>query len=127
MPIVVGTGSVHDGVNLTLRDPLMKGQLEVWVKSDRGSGAASLCEWQIGAIARQSGTYSQSTPVTVEVLEGVRYRFVGHVEGRDSHFESEAVEVLGGPGRRTLTLEANAPARKHRPGDPCSVPDSGPK
>ena len=59
--------------------------------------------------------------MTIEVLEGVKYRFVGHVERRESHSESEVVEVIGMPGRQTLTLRADAPALAHPPGDPCQV------
>ena len=119
VPVIVGAGSVHDGVNLVLRDPLMKGQLEVWVQSDAVSGDASLCVSHISATATQWVRYSQPTPVTVEVIEGERFRLVGHVEGRDSHYESEVVEVIGMPGRRTLTLRANVPARTHPPQDEC--------
>jgi hypothetical protein len=123
IPIGVGEGTVHEGVDLRLQDPILKGQLQIRVESDGGPGDVSVCLRNVSsAMENPGGSYTPSgpgEPVTITVLEGARYQLVAHVERRASHSESEVVEVTGDMGRQTLTLKANAQAPRHSPGFGC--------
>jgi hypothetical protein len=123
VPIVVGEGANRNGIELTLHDPILNGQLQLVVLSDQGPGDVSVCMRDIStAMGKFGRTYTPSAPgepVTITVLEGEKYQVLAHVERSTSHSESEVVEVVGVTGPQTLTLRADAEALSHPPGFNC--------
>ena len=127
VPVAVGSGTVHDGVDMILRDPLLKGQLEVRVEDAAGPGVAAFCMSTNGSFATDGGLYrlpGVGETLTVTVLEGLKYRLLAHVERRDGHSESEVVEITGTTTRQTLTLRADRRASSHPPDMYCSTSSS---
>jgi hypothetical protein len=122
VPVAVGSGTVHESVDLILRAPIPKGQLEVRVENAAG-GVASVCMRTIGgSMGRDGGVYrlTGNGPLTITVLEGMKYRLLAHVERSDGHSESGVVEVTGTTARQTLTFRADRRESSHLPEMDCS-------
>jgi hypothetical protein len=122
VPVVVGQGTVHDGVDFTLGDSIRQGKLEIRIQDSAGVATTVVCLADIGDPRTVSGaTYPSGLgkPTMVEVLEGSRYRFFAHIERSNGHTESETIELTGAAGHQVLTVSATLPGRRHPPGDPC--------
>jgi len=123
VPVVVGEGTVHEGIDLTLSDPIRPGKLEIRIQDVVGSSSSVVCLQDITTPpSAPGGTYPAAppTPVVIDVLEGSRYRLIVHVEHPNGHLESDIVEVTVAPGHPTLTMSATLRGRAHS-GDPCST------
>ena len=118
--VSVGEGTVHDSIDFALPAALERGQLEIRVMDVAGADVVSVC---LGSDSTSGGTYRPAAPgelVRVDVVDGSPYRFWAHVEGSAGlHLESDVVEVVGAPGRRVMTLNADRSARTHPAGAEC--------
>ena len=125
VPVVVGQGTVHDGVDFTLGDSIRPGKLEIRIEDSAGAATTVVCLADIGDSRSVTGaTYPSEPgkPTMVEVLEGSRYRFFAHVERPNGHTESDTIELTGAAGHQVLTVSATLPGRRHPLGEPCVLP-----
>ena len=124
VPVVVGNGTVHERMDITLSDPIRPVKLEIRLQDVAGSSSMVVCQQDITSpLSTPGGTYTARprTPVVIDALEGSRYRLMAHVEGRTGHLESEIVEVTIAPGQPPVTLSATLQARPHPAGNPCGT------
>ena len=123
VPIVVGLGTVHEGIDFTLHDPIRPGKLEIRIQDVVGATTTVVCLQDITRLpATPGGTYPQfkrGAPIVIDVLEGSRYRFVAHVERPNGHVESDVFELNGTQGTQILTVSADRRARSHPSGHEC--------
>lgn len=119
MTIVVGTGTLRGGIDVTLSTPMPNGRMDVRVLSTAGPGEAWVCVQTNGGGAGGYPVRQPGEAVTVAVVKGVTYGIVAHVDRPDGHFESDVVEVIGTAGRQVLTLRANTRVKPHPAGDTC--------
>ncbi len=117
--VSVGEGTEHNGIDFAIPAALKRGQLEVRAAAVAGVGVVSVC-LGFGSTGATYRSAAPGEPVHIDVVEGSPYRFWAHVEGSaGSHWESNAVDVVGAPGRRVVTLNATKPGRAHSPGFEC--------
>jgi hypothetical protein len=125
VPIVVGLGTVHEGIDFTLHDPIRPGKLEIRIQDVVGATTTVVCLQDITSPpATPGGTYPQfkrGAPIVIDVLEGSRYRFVAHVERPNGHVESDVFELNGTLGLQILTVTADQRARSHFLGNECGA------
>ncbi|MEO5896890.1 MAG: hypothetical protein ABIS06_14430 [Vicinamibacterales bacterium] len=124
VPVVVGEGTVHGGIDITLPDPIRPVKLEVRIQEVVGASSSVVCLQDITTpLSAPGGTYTSTprTPVVVDALEGSRYRLMAHVEHPGGHLESDVVEVTVASGHPPLTLNATVRAAAHAPGNPCGA------
>ena len=123
VPVVVGEGTVHEGIDITLPAPLPRVKLEIRIQGITGSSSSVVCLQDITSPPSAPGrTYSSAgMPIVIDGFEGSRYRLMAHVEHPDGHLESDIVDVKVAPGHLPLHLSATLPARAHLPGDPCGA------
>ena len=124
VPVVVGQGTVHEGIDFTLFDSIRPGKLEIRIEGAVGAASTVVCFQDIDssilpATPGRGGMYPQfepGAPILIDLLEGSRYRFVAHLERANGHTESDIIELTGAPGHQTLTVSANRRALYHQPG-----------
>jgi len=124
VPVIVGEGTVHGGIDITLPAPIRPVKLEVRIPELVGASSVVVCLQDItNPFTGPGGTYSAAppAPVVIDGFEGSRYRLMAHVERPGGHLESEVVEVTGAPGHPALTLSPTLRADAHAPGDPCGA------
>ena len=122
--VVVGEGTVHEGIDIKLSDPIRPEKLEIRIQDVAGSSSSVVCLQDITTPpSAPGGTYRSTprTPVVIDVLEGSRYRLMAHVEHPSGHLDSDTVEVTVAPGQPPLTLSASLRGRAHPQGDPCGA------
>jgi hypothetical protein len=61
-------------------------------------------------------------PIVVRVVEGVRYRLIAHAQTAAGFVESEALDIIGAPGRQTISLPVAFVTEEARM--PCSSPNA---
>jgi hypothetical protein len=124
VPVVVGEGTVHEGIDITLSDPIRSAKLEIRIDDVDGSSSSVVCLQNITTPpSAPGGTYPSAPrkPVVIDVLEGSRYRVMAHVEHPSGHLESDVVEVTVAPDHPPLTVSATLRGRAHSQGDPCGA------
>jgi hypothetical protein len=114
--IQLGEGTVQENVDLVMPPRLATGRL-VLRPATAASGHVFACVASHGAYRQPS----PGDPITVYVVEGVRYRLRLHIEESSGrHWESEVIEAVGRAGDQEIALPAVVrPARRHPEGAEC--------
>ena len=124
VPVAVGEGTVHEGIDFAPVNSIPSGKLEIRMPDLVGAVTSVVCFQNISKPpAVPGGTYSfrPQRPLIIDVLEGLRYRFIAHVDRPNGHTESDIVELTAASGHQTLTVTATLPGRAHSHGDACST------
>ena len=118
-PIVLGLGTVLDGMDFRLSDPLPRGQLEI--RLDTGNAPQSHVYACVGPPDHDGGVYRRSggDPLLVNVVEGGQYLVEIHADTPLGHVHSGPIQFQGVRGRTLLTLEPDPRSEGHATGSEC--------
>jgi hypothetical protein len=133
-PVVVGLGTEHGGLELTVNSSLREGSIEVSLDTHGDpQKAMGVCVTMFDADNRNDGGVgygrTEGKPVIVSVVEGVRYRLVAHARTSSGFVESEVFDTIGVPGHQVITLpvasitqQATIPCSSANSNKPFSLP-----
>jgi len=126
-PVTVGFGTEHPDIDWVVSSQLREGSIEVSLDSHgQPQKEMGVCVTTFDADNRSKGGVGyerrSTEPVSVKVVEGVRYRLVAWARTSSGFAESEIFDVIGAPGHRVIALPMTSVSEKAT-GSHCSYSD----
>jgi hypothetical protein len=116
-PIVVGHGTVHEGIDVMVSGELGTGELEIYVAGVTPADTLVVC--RVKEDSANGSAYPEphvepalgtAAPFSVlQVIEGERYKIAVEMTREGQRFRSESVRVGGRSTRQRMTLTPNRP------------------
>jgi hypothetical protein len=118
-PLEIGDATQLDDIEWVLDAPLPTGEIEVVVDGGRGSSdIISACAVPLAEDGHRHGLTRLEVqnrrgpePLTIPIVEGIRYRLIARASRGNGNVDSEPVEIVGAAGRQAVTLRLGSPAR----------------